>query len=83
MDMAKELHDIVASVEERCLFRFGLEETQMILNHTRRKCLLNGKGDEYIPVLFENELCDYVMRSKINKIGEMMLCVKSAGHPLV
>ena len=38
---------------------------------------LNGKDEAYVPLLFRNELEDYVMRERINAIGRRNLCATS------
>ena len=40
-----------------------------ILFYTTRKCAIAGKGADYIPILFENEMDDYLMRQEINRKG--------------
>ena len=42
-----------------------------MLTYAKRKCELNHKPDEYLPLLYENELTDYFMRLAINLRGEM------------
>ena len=70
-EKADELVDIVESVEKKTGWKFCPKEVHDILRHTIRKCELNGKGEDYIPVLFENELRDYLMRLVINARGAM------------
>lgn len=40
-----------------------------VLWHSMRKCKAVGKDDDYLPILFENELHDYFMRQEINANG--------------
>lgn len=40
-----------------------------VLWNTMRKCKAVGKDDDYLPILFENELYDYFMRQEINMKG--------------
>lgn len=40
-----------------------------VLWHSMRKCKTVGKDDDYLPILFENELHDYFMRQEINANG--------------
>lgn len=47
---------IVEDVEEKSGFLFMEEEVSSIYEHTARKLALNGKGEDYFPVLFDNEL---------------------------
>lgn len=40
-----------------------------VLFHSMRKCVVAGKDESYLPILFENELHDYYMRQEINERG--------------
>lgn len=68
-DQVDELVEIVERVEKKTGWTFCPKELHDILQFTIRKCELNGKGDDYIPILFENELTDYLMRLVINARG--------------
>jgi len=70
------LVDIVENVRRRTGYPFDVMEVFDILRYSMRKAELNNKGDDYLPILFQNELEDHVMRQRINK-GEMV-CVASA-----
>lgn len=70
------LTDIVLDVRRETGYRFDVMEVFDILKHSIRKAELNDKGEDYLPILFRNELEDHVMRQRINK-GEMV-CVASA-----
>ena len=70
------LTDIVFKVRQETGYRFDVMEVFDILRHSIRKAELNGKDEEYLPILFRNELEDHVMRQRINK-GEFV-CVASA-----
>lgn len=59
--------------------RFDLGELYKIASHTAAKCELTGKDETYLPILFENELRDYQMRSQINAIGRMNYELHNAG----
>ena len=72
--MIDRLTEIALAVQERTHFQFDLLDVSAILAHTLRKVELNQKDPEYIPVLFENELEDFVMRMKLNLRGESILC---------
>ncbi len=61
-----ELDEIVVDVQNDTGYIFSFFEIVDILNFTIRKCQINGKGKWYVPVLFENELYDYLMREDIN-----------------
>ena len=60
---------IISDVQETLDYHFSPKDAEEILNHTIRKAQVTGKGIGYIPVLFENELKDFVMRTEINKRG--------------
>lgn len=70
------LVDIVENVRRRTGYPFDVMEVFDILRYSMRKAELNDKGDDYLPILFQNELEDHVMRQRINK-GKMV-CVASA-----
>ena len=70
------LTDIVFKVRQETGYRFDVMEVFDILKHSIRKAEMNGKGEDYLPILFQNELEDHVMRQRINK-GEMV-CAASA-----
>lgn len=74
MELSNAILLAIGRVQIRTGYIFGLEELNEVMSHTIRKCDLNGKGDEYIPILFENELSDYLMRLSINAKGEMNRC---------
>ena len=40
-----------------------------VFDYSVRKCEVNGKGDGYLPLLYQNELQDYYMRIAINEKG--------------
>ncbi len=68
---AEELADIVYDVQSRIGYRFDLMEVFEIARHTVRKAELTGQDESYVPILFENELRDFVMRKCINVMGGM------------
>ena len=74
----EELVDILCEVQQRLRRTFDPVDVFDILTHTIRKCEFNKKDESYIPVLFKNELEDFVMREKINLLGRMNLCARSA-----
>lgn len=50
-----------------------------LADHTFRKWENTGYGEDYLPVLFENELRDYIMRREINEVGRMNYEFQRAG----
>lgn len=64
--LTPELAEIVAVVQIKTGYEFDSYEIADILAFTHRKCQINGKGEDYVPILFENELRDYLMREMIN-----------------
>lgn len=77
-EQIEELVDILFDVQHRLRYTFDLTDVFNILRYTIRKCEVNGKGEDYVPILFENELRDFVMREEINRRGRMNLCARSA-----
>ena len=84
IDLGK-VEKIVELVSERTGFIFDDEEISRTIEYTKRKCELNGKGEDYFYLLFENELEDLIQRYYINLRGfinqmrkEELRCVKSA-----
>lgn len=78
IERADELFDIVEDVQGRIGYIFSAQEVRKVLAYTKHKCEINGKGDSYVPILFENELRDHVMRLTINTMGEINRCAKYA-----
>lgn len=74
----EELVDILFDTQRRLHYTFDVMDVYDIMKHTIRKCELNGKDENYLPLLFENELRDHVMREQINEMGRRNLCAKSA-----
>lgn len=68
------LADIVFDVQRRERYRFELDDIAEIIRYTVRKADLNHKDADYVPLLFENELRDHVMRERINEMGRRNLC---------
>lgn len=69
-DYAMSIDDIVSEVEEKTGYIFDEAEVRDVFAYTVRKCEINRKGPDYIPILFENELRDYLMRAYINMRGK-------------
>lgn len=74
----EELVDILFDTQRRLHYTFDVMDVYDIMIYTIRKCELNGKDETYLPLLFENELRDHVMREQINLRGRMNQCVRSA-----
>ena len=71
------LDDIVFDVQRREGYRFELDDIAEIIRYTVRKADLNHKDADYVPLLFESELRDHVMRERINEMGRRNLCATS------
>ena len=67
----KSLAGIVSEVETKTGYKFSTQEIFGVLLHTVRKCKINKKDADYVPILFENELRDHVARSAVNCLGFM------------
>lgn len=62
----------MAESSERILgLGFHLGILYGLADNTFRKWENTGYGEDYLPILFENELCDYLMRRQINAVGRM------------
>ena len=59
------------SAERTLGFVIDDETAEEVLDYAKRKCELNHKPDEYLPLLYENEMTDYFMRLAINLRGGM------------
>lgn len=75
---ATEMMKIVREVENKTNYGFDAEEISDVLAYTKRKCEINGKGETYVPILFENELRDYVSRLIVNHLGYLNRLKKEA-----
>ena len=66
-----ELLEAKQAAEEHIGFEIPDDVAWQVLNYSIRKCEVNGKGADYLPILFENELHDYYTRLAINLKGAM------------
>lgn len=73
-----QIFNILTNVQNECCYWFDVEEVADVMEHTVKKCQINGGGKEYMPALFENELRDFVTRKEINERGKVNLCVNIA-----
>lgn len=71
------LADIVFDVQLGERYQFELDDIAEIIRYTVRKADLNHKDESYVPIMFENELRDHVMRERINEMGRRNLCAQS------
>ena len=69
-EVTPELSRIAQEVGAKYGREFTLYEATDILAYTIRKCELNGKGKDYVPILFRTELKDSLTRGAINFLGE-------------
>lgn len=76
--IAEAMVDVLYQVQREVRYTFSFDEVYGTAVQTKRKVDLNGKGDDYVPILFENELRDLVMRNRINLLGRLNECAKSA-----
>ena len=80
---AEKLYGIVQKVQRETGYNFSVDEIAKVYVYTVRKCEVNGKGSEYVPILFENELTDSLTRLEINRMGEFNRCARFATAALV
>lgn len=66
-----QMVDVLFSVQRKTGYKFDPDEVYEIARYTLRKCQVNGMGDDYAPILFENELRDYLSRKAINMKGAL------------
>lgn len=66
-----EFDSVIKEVEKKMGYSFSDIEVENVFSFTVRKCEINGKGLDYVSILFENELRDYIMRAHINTRGIM------------
>ena len=83
VDLTETLNTSVEEVEAKVGYEFSEDEVLDVLAYTVRKCEINGKGEDYIPILFENELRDFVMREAINYFGYLNRLKKMAAQEAV
>lgn len=69
--LVNELVDIAIKTSDRIGYRFSKDEIKSVLEYAEQKLELNKKGDDYLPVLFESELENYIRRHAINILGGM------------
>lgn len=76
-ETAKAMADVLFQVQRETGHTFTVDDAWEVMIHTVRKARMNGKGDDYIPVLLENELRDFLMRKQINLLGRLNECARS------
>jgi hypothetical protein len=57
-------------------------EVYEIAKSTIQKAELNGKDENYVPILLRNELEDFLMRKRINDTGRRNECARFAATHL-
>ena len=67
LDLAKAKE----AAEEKLGFEIDDETAAAVLAYSARKCIANGKGTDYLPLLYENELRDHYTRMAINTAWAM------------
>lgn len=73
----EKMVDAVFRAQRDTGYKFDLADAYEIARYSARKADLNGKDENYVPILFENELRDHVMRERINEMGRKNLCARS------
>lgn len=69
--LEEALSDAVLTAELKTGVHFDFDTVYEVLKYSIRKMEVAGKGLDYLPLLFENELRDHVMRQEINRMGEL------------
>lgn len=57
--MSEQLKNIVTKIQEETGYLFSEKEIADVVAYSERKCQLNKKGEEYVPIMFESELMNY------------------------
>lgn len=69
----------VVKIAEKALRSIGLKEIVSVFQYSVRKCTVTGKDESYLPLLFENEIEDYLARREINRMGRKNnVCLETA-----
>lgn len=61
LDLAKAKE----AAEEALGFEIDSDTASKVLGYAAKKCIANGKGTDYLALLYENELRDYFTRMAI------------------
>lgn len=59
------------AAETQLGFEIPDDVAKEVMVFSKRKCELNGKGESYLPLLYEDELKQYYFRMAINLMGGM------------
>lgn len=70
---ARESAESVRKDAEQKGFILTGAEYEALLQYTARKCRLNGKGEDYLPILLADEIKDYFFRNAINVTSMLMM----------
>lgn len=73
--MDQKILEARQSAERTLGFAIDDDVAEEVLAYAKRKCELNHKPDDYLLLLYEDELADYFMRLQINLRGGMS-CVQ-------
>lgn len=73
-----EAFNLVERVQREFNTTFTIQEIVNITWLAKRKCEINKKGEDYIPLMLENELRNLAMRNIINGSGGADKCVRYA-----
>lgn len=69
--LQEALADAVLAAEMKTGRHFDFDTVYEVMKYSVRKLEVIGKGEDYLPLLLETELCDHVMREEINRRGEL------------
>lgn len=69
---------IVRDVEDEIGYSFEFEDVQNIHQQAIQKCQINGKGNDYVPVMFWGELRNFAIGEILNLKGVINQCANSA-----
>lgn len=69
--LEEALADAVLAAEIRARRPFDIMTVYEVLKYSLRKLEVIGKGMDYLPLLYEDELVQYAERERINQRGEL------------
>lgn len=76
--LTEQIVKIVLSIEQKTRYHFTKEELENVYSYTLHKCKIIKEDESYIPILFENELRDYLTRKYVTQQGHKNYLRKKA-----
>ncbi len=80
--LEEAMSDAILAAELETGVPFDFNTVYEVLKYSIRKLEVIGKEMDYLPLLFENELRDHVMREEINRRGELNRVLNMSSVPV-